>query len=216
MSLIHRVAVFGAVVSVLSFQAGIARSETAKEDSVSYRDLSGIERVEIGVESCRVTVFGPDAEKRYTVATAKSGGATRKVPYDQVGTIWKVVLNPSYSPTENARAAAKRNGSVLPETVPPGPGNPLGRVKLYFEYRGVPSVYGWHHTNHEEKIRDGNGNRITAGCVRGRLDDMREVARTLLLQDGRDADSLFAEADKRPGRSISIELRARPTVVYRK
>jgi L,D-transpeptidase ErfK/SrfK len=66
--------------------------------------------------------------------------------------------DPSWRPPESIAAEQASNGNVLPDVVPPGPDNPLGR----FAFRlGLPG-YLIHSTNKPYGV----GLRVTHGCVR--------------------------------------------------
>lgn len=66
--------------------------------------------------------------------------------------------NPTWRPPESIRAEHAADGDILPEVVPPGPDNPLGKHALYL---GIPG-YLIHGTNRPYGI----GMRVTHGCVR--------------------------------------------------
>jgi L,D-transpeptidase ErfK/SrfK len=66
--------------------------------------------------------------------------------------------NPSWRPPESILVESATNGRTLPEVVPPGPDNPLGRFALRL---GLPG-YLIHSTNKPYGV----GMRVTHGCVR--------------------------------------------------
>ncbi|KTD30422.1 L,D-transpeptidase family protein [Legionella sp.] len=72
--------------------------------------------------------------------------------------------DPVWRPTANVRAEAAKNGIPIPDTFPPGEGNPLGRHILRL---GWPT-YLIHGTNR----RDGVGSRVSAGCIRMMPEDI--------------------------------------------
>ena len=55
-------------------------------------------------------------------------------------------------------------GRVLPDSIPPGPENPLGPVKFLFAFStpGAEPLSRMHGTNHPKSI----GRRATSGCIR--------------------------------------------------
>lgn len=70
----------------------------------------------------------------------------------------KKVADPSWYPPESVRAEHEAEGDPLPESVPPGPNNPLGKYSLRLGISG----YLIHGTNKPYGI----GMRVTHGCVR--------------------------------------------------
>lgn len=66
--------------------------------------------------------------------------------------------NPRWRPPESILVESASNGKTLPEVVPPGPDNPLGRFALRL---GLPG-YLIHSTNKPYGV----GMRVTHGCVR--------------------------------------------------
>jgi L,D-transpeptidase ErfK/SrfK len=81
---------------------------------------------------------------------------------------------PTWYPPKSVRAKHLQDGDVLPETVPPGPDNPLGEYALRL---GIPGgAYLIHGTNNPVGV----GMQITHGCIRLYPEDIeflfREVA----------------------------------------
>lgn len=68
------------------------------------------------------------------------------------------ITNPTWYPPESIRAQAEAEGHPLPESVPPGPDNPLGTHALALAKKG----YLIHGTNKPY----GLGMRVSHGCVR--------------------------------------------------
>ncbi len=66
--------------------------------------------------------------------------------------------NPTWFPPESIRAEHAANGDPLPQTVPPGPDNPLGKFALRL---GMPG-YLIHGTNRPWGV----GMRVSHGCIR--------------------------------------------------
>lgn len=81
-----------------------------------------------------------------------------------VTTVSAKQMNPTWRPTASVLAHAEKNGVLMPEALPPGPGNPLGKYVLRL---GWPT-YLIHGSNHTEGI----GERISAGCIRMLPDDI--------------------------------------------
>jgi L,D-transpeptidase ErfK/SrfK len=68
--------------------------------------------------------------------------------------------DPVWIPTASIRAEHARNGDPLPQSVPPGPANPLGRYRLRLAAGG--GTYLIHGTNNPIAV----GLPVTHGCVR--------------------------------------------------
>ena len=83
-----------------------------------------------------------------------------KTPLGKTSVIRKV-KDPAWHPPESIRREHAAMGDPLPETVPPGPHNPLGTRALYLN---LPGEYRIHGTD-VDKIY-GIGMQITHGCVR--------------------------------------------------
>ncbi len=66
--------------------------------------------------------------------------------------------NPSWTPPQSIKAEALADGRVLPDVVPGGPDNPLGRYAMRL---GIPG-YLIHSTNKPYGV----GMRVTHGCIR--------------------------------------------------
>ncbi|WP_242604548.1 L,D-transpeptidase family protein [Legionella fairfieldensis] len=81
---------------------------------------------------------------------------TTKVTFKERSPVWR--------PTANVRAEAAKNGTPIPDSFPPGEGNPLGRHVLRLGW----STYLIHGTNR----RDGVGARVSAGCIRMMPEDI--------------------------------------------
>lgn len=77
------------------------------------------------------------------------------------------IENPSWRPPDSIMAEHAADGESLPELVPPGPGNPLGRFALRL---GLPG-YLIHSTDKPFGI----GMRVTHGCVRMYPEDIEAL-----------------------------------------
>ena len=75
--------------------------------------------------------------------------------------------DPTWYPPESIREEHAADGKDLPEVVPPGPDNPLGRHALYL---GIPG-YLLHGTNRPYGI----GMRVTHGCLRLYPEDVERL-----------------------------------------
>ena len=106
----------------------------------------------------------------YYFPPARAGEPRRVVSYPvSVGRVdWRTplgttrvlrkVTDPSWTPPASIKREHAREGDILPEQVPGGPDNPLGRYALYLGVSG----YLLHGTNKPFGI----GMRVTHGCVR--------------------------------------------------
>jgi hypothetical protein len=195
----------------------LSDSDEQREKEIIETDLENeivkIDEIEIGVESCQIRTIQKNGDgetvKAYSAATA-SPKNSNGLPYGEKGRVYKITFNPSWSPTENIQKEnIKKFGKRLPKEVPPGKNNPLGTLKLYIAF---PSDYtlGIHGTNEPKSI----GKRVSHGCNRLKKEDIEEVVRTILEQNGYDADELFERAAKNPKVAIAINLKIKPAVTY--
>jgi L,D-transpeptidase ErfK/SrfK len=68
--------------------------------------------------------------------------------------------DPSWIPPQSVRDDHAKRGDILPEVVPPGPDNPLGKFKMRL---GIPGgAYLIHGTNRPAGV----GMQVTSGCMR--------------------------------------------------
>ncbi len=86
----------------------------------------------------------------------------------EVTSVTGKVKDPVWFPPASIRAEHEAKGDPLPERVPAGPDNPLGRYILRL---GLPS-YFIHGTNRENGI----GMQVTHGCIRMFPDDIERLA----------------------------------------
>lgn len=205
-----RVAFF--VVLSVCFLFSFAYAEKKESGFV----LERIDEIQIHVKSHKIDVIQIDEEgnklaKRYEAATA-SPKSVREIPFGKVGKIWQITLNPHWSPTENIRKEFVAKKKKLPRTMPPGKNNPLGNIKLFISFNEDNSTLGIHGTNEPKSI----GKRVTHGCNRLGKEDISELARIILEQNGYDADELFQKAQGNPKKSLFLEIYDAPAVVHLK
>jgi L,D-transpeptidase ErfK/SrfK len=118
-------------------------------------------RLELNIPAQRLVVFDGDSViHRYTVSVGQPGFDTPDGSY----TIQHAEWNPWWRPPEN------RPWTKDEKITPPGPNNPMGKVKLFFS-----TFYYLHGTPHEKEL----GTPASHGCVRMRNRDVIELA-TLL------------------------------------
>jgi murein L,D-transpeptidase YcbB/YkuD len=125
---------------------------------VQAQDASTL-RIDLNIPSLKVVVYeGDQAIKSYGVAVGKPGHDTPMGEYTMDHAEW----NPWWRPPPG------REWTRGKEDTPPGPNNPMGRVKLFFA-----PLYFIHGTPEAESI----GSPASHGCVRMRNSDVIELAR---------------------------------------
>jgi L,D-transpeptidase ErfK/SrfK len=77
------------------------------------------------------------------------------------------IVDPKWYPPDSIRRDAADDGKNLPEVVPPGPENPLGKFALRLGW----SKHMIHGTNSPRSI----GRPVTHGCIRLYAEDMKEL-----------------------------------------
>jgi L,D-transpeptidase ErfK/SrfK len=83
--------------------------------------------------------------------------------------------DPTWYPPKSVRDTHLQDGDVLPESVPPGPKNPLGAFAMRL---GIPGgAYLIHGTN----LPVGVGMQITHGCIRLYPEDIEQLFRKIPL-----------------------------------
>lgn len=117
-------------------------------------------RLELNIPTLRLLVYeGDEVIRSYPVAVGMPGHGTPTGEFEISHAAW----NPWWRPP--AREWAKDD-----QDTPPGPNNPMGRVKLFFA-----PLYFIHGTPKAESI----GTPASHGCVRMRNEDVIELARLL-------------------------------------
>lgn len=89
--------------------------------------------------------------------------------------VTEIRSNPTWYPTPSMKREARQNGERLPDAVPPGPHNPLGKYFIRFK-----PEYGIHGTNEPNSI----GQAISRGCVRMLNDDVGRLVSNVAVGDG--------------------------------
>jgi murein L,D-transpeptidase YcbB/YkuD len=118
-------------------------------------------RIDINIPANRLQVFDGDSVIRtYRVSVGLPGHDTP----DGEFTVGRAEWNPSWRPPENREWARDA------QFTPPGPNNPMGRVKLFFA-----PLYYIHGTSDSASI----GQPASHGCVRMRNRDVIALARLL-------------------------------------
>jgi L,D-transpeptidase ErfK/SrfK len=102
---------------------------------------------------------GPDAKSVVESFPISVGKMDWKTPLG-VTTIVRKEKDPTWFPPKSVRETHLKDGDVLPESIPPGPDNPLGAYAMRL---GIPGgAYLIHGTNKPVGV----GMQITHGCIR--------------------------------------------------
>jgi L,D-transpeptidase ErfK/SrfK len=111
---------------------------------------------------------GPKAGETPVVIThpVSVGRMDWKTPLGRTSIVSKQ-RDPAWRPPKSLKAEAAAEGETLPDVVPPGPDNPLGRYALRL---GIPG-YLIHSTNKPYGV----GMRVTHGCIRMYPEDIARV-----------------------------------------
>jgi L,D-transpeptidase ErfK/SrfK len=119
----------------------------------------------VNLAELRVYYFPPGTNKlvTYPVGIGREGWNT------PVGTTTIIarVANPTWVVPPDIKADRAKNGIDLPDSVAPGPNNPLGMFALYLGFPG----YRMHGTNDPTGI----GRRSSSGCIRMWPEDIEEL-----------------------------------------
>jgi murein L,D-transpeptidase YcbB/YkuD len=147
-----RSTLFGTVVAALI--ASLVATPAAAQER-------GALRIDLNIPALRLQVFeGDELVKSYGVAVGKPGHDTPTGEFTMGHAEW----NPWWRPPPG------REWTRGKEDTPPGPNNPMGRVKLFFA-----PLYFIHGTPEAESI----GSPASHGCVRMRNSDAIELARLI-------------------------------------
>jgi lipoprotein-anchoring transpeptidase ErfK/SrfK len=164
----------------------------ASAEAALERPMEPIENLSIRVDlSERVLslMSGDRVVRQYPVAVGKSTHPTPKGAFRIDRLIW----NPSWTPPPSGWA------SDMTAKGPGEPGNPMGRVKIFFR---APDYY-IHGTGHASSL----GEAASHGCVRMRNADAAEVARYVMMSGGADREGeWFREVAEERGRSRTVSL----------
>ena len=109
---------------------------------------------------------GPERNPMVTTYPVSVGRMDWNTPLGKAR-IEKKHKDPSWRPPESLKLEAAAEGNPLPDVVPPGPDNPLGRYALRLSIPG----YLIHSTNKPYGV----GMRVTHGCVRMYPEDIEEL-----------------------------------------
>jgi murein L,D-transpeptidase YcbB/YkuD len=123
-------------------------------------------RIDLNIPALKLVVYeGDEVIRTYPVAVGMPGFDTPKGEYQITHAEW----NPWWNPPTHREWARNE------QRTPPGPNNPMGKVKLFF----MP-LYFIHGTPDGQSI----GTPASHGCVRMRNEDVIELARLLHARAG--------------------------------
>jgi murein L,D-transpeptidase YcbB/YkuD len=159
-----RTTIFAAGLAVAAAGAGVNHayiSSRPAADHAADGDLHGVSsglHLVLNVAGNRLHVYeNGERTKTYKVSVGKQGHETPPGEYR----IRQVIWNPWWHPPNSAWARGRK-------PAPPGPDNPMGRVKLNF----APLLY-IHGTEEWQSL----GSPASHGCVRMRNDELIELTR---------------------------------------
>jgi hypothetical protein len=156
-------------------------------------------RLDLNIPALRLDVYdGELLLKSYPVAVGKPGHDTPSGEYTMDHAEW----NPWWRPPPGRAWTQGR------EITPPGPNNPMGRVKLFFA-----PLYFIHGTPEAESI----GSPASHGCVRMRNADAIELARLIHQRaapqiSNREIDRILAQP--RNTRTVRFQERVKVSIRY--
>jgi L,D-transpeptidase ErfK/SrfK len=164
----------------------------ASAEAALEREMTPIESLslEVSVSERTLTLRSGDRVVRsYPVSVGKSTHPTPTGTFRIQRMIWNPAWNPPASPWARGRTAE----------APGAPGNPMGRVKIFFQ---EPDYY-LHGTGHASSL----GEAMSHGCVRLRNADAAEIARYLMMAGGADRDAAwFRQVARDRGTSRTVTL----------
>ena len=201
-------------VETESFAKGFENFSTL--DQAKRSSGERIDKIEIYVISRKIKIFQAgksDSPMEEFVAGTATPRNAKSIPYGIIGSAYKIVLNPTYHPTEDhlKKEQAKRR-KIVREIKPNDPNNPLGKMKIYFTFPKIdPGLsFGAHGTNKPSSI----GKRSSEGCVRLKDGDIEKIVSILLEQNGLDSETIFKQAAENQGMSYQYILKKRPRIVF--
>jgi L,D-transpeptidase ErfK/SrfK len=143
--------------------------------------------LDLNIPAYRLELFsGTTMLARYSVAPGAPDFRTPRGRFE----VDRIEWNPWWIPPDSPWARDER-------PTPPGPDNPMGRVKLYFR-----PLYFLHGTPYEQSI----GTAASHGCVRMHNESAVALALELLRLGGSPFDADSADAALASGRTRTIDL----------
>ncbi len=164
----------------------------ASAEAALERPMEPIDNLSLQVDLSERTLSllsGDEIVRQYPVSV---GTAEHPTPSGTFR-IRRLIWNPPWNPPASAWARDRS-----PEA-PGSPGNPMGRVKIFFE---EPDYY-LHGSGHTSSL----GRAMSHGCVRLRNADAAEVARYVMMAGGADREpTWFEQVSVQRGTSRSVSL----------
>jgi lipoprotein-anchoring transpeptidase ErfK/SrfK len=184
-----------------SAQAPVARDTGLIVGSVESAIRQPVRRMEnfglvVDISERRLYVMsGDDVVRTFPVAVGEEGYDTPAGSF----TIRRMIWNPSWTPPASAWARDKKYEA------PGSPGNPMGRVKMFFR---EPDYY-----IHGTGLASSLGNARSHGCLRMRNIDAVELARIVMINGGGTQEqSWYEETIANPTRLREVTL-PRPVTI---
>lgn len=175
--------------TVAALVLGLAGVSGSVETARMQPEAAGM-RIVINIAARRLHVYeNGERTRTYTVAVGQRGHRTPTGRY----AISRVVWNPWWHPPNRGWARRKR-------VTPPGPNNPMGRVKMYFR-----NLYYIHGTPHRGSL----GRAVSHGCVRMSNGDAIELARLVHRYGGGASTSTIERLVASPRMTRTIWLKRR-------
>lgn len=184
-----RIRIVGAVAAALAVAVSdpaVAQAPAARDTGLIVGSVeSAIKQPARRMEDFSMTVdlserrlyvmSGSDVVRSFPVAVGDEGYDTPSGSF----TIRRLIWNPSWTPPASAWARDKKYEA------PGSPGNPMGRVKMFFQ---EPDYY-----IHGTGLASSLGNARSHGCIRMRNIDAVELARLVMINGGGTSDSAWYE-----------------------
>lgn len=125
----------------------------------------------INLREMRAYYYHPETKlvSTYPLCVGRTGWET---PQGMTSVVSKTA-NPAWHPTVSIKAEAEAHGHPLPDTVPAGPHNPLGRYAIHLGINGI-LIHG---TNSPSSV----GQRSSHGCMRLYAADIEELFKHISL-----------------------------------
>lgn len=156
------------IVSMLCWMMLVAASSQAASTSISRAAVQPTYEIVVSFSDFTLHVFDRNGDEVFMAPVALPQH-TPALPVE--GEVIAIDRNPWWFPPPGVRAhLLKHQNKVLPASVPPGPGNPMGLAKFSFRFftPGAEQLSKVHGTNKPESI----GTRASMGCIRMHNEDV--------------------------------------------
>jgi lipoprotein-anchoring transpeptidase ErfK/SrfK len=164
-----------AILVIVGMAAVTANVMTAPEElAEAALDDAAAVRLEVDLSQRRLRVLeGGEVTRSYPVAIGKPSYPTPKGSFS----IRRIIWNPRWVPPDSKWARDKKPKG------PGEPGNPMGRVKIFFS---EPDYY-----IHGTREVDSLGEAESHGCLRMRNSDVIALAKTVMAAGGKPVKQSF-------------------------